>query len=234
MKKSIYAILASLALASTAQGATLYDPTPLLDYDGGTIAILQYLTTVEYQWIKPEDTSLACVYVPSLGVYGYIPAYLAGGSTGSTTSSYSYQEPVYTAPEPEYTAWYPEEVWVEVDISDQIVSLHQDNDTLAWGSTVTGNATKSPTPEGNFNIYLKAENEVLRGYNYDGSTYASEVRYWMPFLGGYGLHDAQWRTAFGGDIYQYAGSHGCVNLPYSLAEAIWDKAPVGTRVNIHK
>lgn len=225
MKKLFLAILAVIMIAATAQGTTLYDPTPLLDYDNDTIAVLPYLTTVTFQWIKPEDTSLACVYVPSIGAYGYIPAYLAGAPEAATG---------YQAPDPEYTAWYEGETWVEVDIGDQIVSLHKDNDTVAWSSTVTGNAEKSPTPQGNFYIYGKSENEVLRGYNYDGSMYESKVRYWMPFLGGYGLHDAQWRTVFGGDIYEYAGSHGCVNLPYSMAETIWEKAPVGTRVNVHQ
>lgn len=229
MKKLFLAILAALMIAATAQGATLYDPTPLYDYDGDVIATLPYLTQVTYQWIKPEDPSLACVYVPSIGTYGYIPAYLAGAPEAAYQETYAYQ-----APEPEYTAWYEGETWVEVDIGDQIVSLHKDDTVTAWGSTVTGDAVKSPTPVGNYNIYDKRENEILRGWNYDGTMYESRVTYWMPFNGGIGLHDASWRTAFGGDIYQGNGSHGCVNLPFSLAETIWKATPVGTRVNVHQ
>ena len=56
----------------------------------------------------------------------------------------------------------------------------------------------------------------------------------MCFLGnGYGLHDATWRSSFGGDIYKYSGSHGCVNLPPSKAGELYDLISVGTIVIIH-
>ena len=42
----------------------------------------------------------------------------------------------------------------------------------------------------------------------------------MPFSGNVaGIHDAVWRTEFGGNLYQLEGSHGCVNLPYDQAAA---------------
>ena len=44
----------------------------------------------------------------------------------------------------------------------------------------------------------------------------------MPFNGGIGLHDATWRSQFGGNIYVSNGSHGCVNLPYKVAEIIFN------------
>ena len=52
----------------------------------------------------------------------------------------------------------------------------------------------------------------------------------MPFNGGEGLHDANWRWEFGGEIYQWSGSHGCVNLPYYLAEVIYNNMDIGTPV----
>ena len=52
--------------------------------------------------------------------------------------------------------------------------------------------------------------------------YQSHVNYWMPFNGGIGLHDATWRSKFGGDIYVTSGSHGCINLPKDKAEKIYD------------
>ena len=58
------------------------------------------------------------------------------------------------------------------------------------------------------------------------------VHYWMRFNNpkAQGLHDASWRWNFGGDIYKTNGSHGCVNLPYSLAESIYNNISVGTPV----
>ncbi len=57
----------------------------------------------------------------------------------------------------------------------------------------------------------------------------------MPYNGGEGLHDAQWRYGvFGGDIYRYSGSHGCINLPLETAEEIYNNVDVGTQVLIKR
>ena len=63
-----------------------------------------------------------------------------------------------------------------------------------------------------------------------GADYESFVSYWMPFSGGYGLHDASWRSSFGGSIYKTNGSHGCVNLPSSKASALYSEIYVGIPV----
>ena len=63
-----------------------------------------------------------------------------------------------------------------------------------------------------------------------GADYESPVTYWMPFNGGIGLHDATWRSRFGGSIYYYSGSHGCVNLPYSAAADIYSIVEAGMPV----
>ena len=60
------------------------------------------------------------------------------------------------------------------------------------------------------------------------------VNYWLAFIGGtYGFHDATWRGEFGGYIYTWDGSHGCVNLPLWAAETLYDNADVGTPVFIY-
>jgi lipoprotein-anchoring transpeptidase ErfK/SrfK len=57
----------------------------------------------------------------------------------------------------------------------------------------------------------------------------------MPFLGNaYGMHDASWRSSFGGGIYKYNGSHGCVNMPRWAARKLYNKVSVGTIVVIRK
>ena len=56
----------------------------------------------------------------------------------------------------------------------------------------------------------------------------------MAFIGSsYGLHDATWRTNFGGDIYKGAGSHGCINMPYASAAKLYDLIDAGTLVMIY-
>ncbi len=65
--------------------------------------------------------------------------------------------------------------------------------------------------------------------------YESKVSYWMPFKGNsVGLHDATWQSAFGGQRYaQGFGSHGCINLPLSAAEALYGMIEPGDVVVVH-
>ena len=49
----------------------------------------------------------------------------------------------------------------------------------------------------------------------------------MPFNGGIGLHDSNWRSTFGGDIYKTNGSHGCINLPTDAAKLIYETVEIG-------
>ena len=122
--------------------------------------------------------------------------------------------------------------YVEVDISEQKMKyFNKDNKKIFSSSVVTGLATdpERATVMGCYKIYLKQLNRDLVGANY-----TSHVDYWMPFYKGYGLHDADWRSSFGGDIYKYAGSHGCVNLPDPIAKKLYQKSKVGTKVLIHK
>lgn len=52
----------------------------------------------------------------------------------------------------------------------------------------------------------------------------------MPFNGGIGIHDAIWRSQFGGNIYKTNGSHGCVNAPPYLAQKIFENIEPGTPI----
>lgn len=61
-----------------------------------------------------------------------------------------------------------------------------------------------------------------------------KVNYWLAFIGGnYGFHDATWRGDFGGYIYTWDGSHGCVNLPLWAAEFLYENVEDGTPVFIY-
>jgi len=121
-----------------------------------------------------------------------------------------------------------EDVFVIVDLSEQKLYLYNDNE-LVLSTPVTTGKNSSPTREGRFEIYAKQKDRYLTG---DG--YRSFVSYWMPFDGGIGLHDASWRKNFGGEIYKKSGSHGCVNMPPSITDDIFEQVSVGTDVLVHK
>lgn len=79
------------------------------------------------------------------------------------------------------------------------------------------------TPKGVWYIMYKQSPSVLRGFNDDGSKYASKVRYWMPFtMSGCGLHDASWRSDWSKTAYLTGGSHGCVNIRPVEIKSVWD------------
>lgn len=116
---------------------------------------------------------------------------------------------------------------IEIDLSDQIITLYCNNDVLIRSSIVSGKNT-TPTNIGSFKIYNKETDRYLKG-----SDYNVHVDYWMPFDGGIGLHDSS-RNQFGGNIYKKNGSHGCINLPHDVAEYIYNNVKTGTKVLVHK
>lgn len=113
--------------------------------------------------------------------------------------------------------------YVEADLTNQHLYLYQDGEVVLETDFVSGKISNgNGTPPGIFGITYKTKNAVLKGENY-----ATPVNYWMPFFGNYGMHDATWRGAFGGDIYLNNGSHGCINLPRSMAEQIYEYVSTG-------
>ena len=121
--------------------------------------------------------------------------------------------------------------YVEVDIGNQHVTLYENCRKVMESACVTGIPNKArATHPGVFKIDYKQRNRILRGSQ---NLYASFVNYWMPFDGGIGLHDATWRGTFGGEIYKYSGSHGCVNLPLSFAKNLYAHVYPGETVYVH-
>ena len=124
--------------------------------------------------------------------------------------------------------------YVEVDKCDQTVYYYENYELQMASECVTGTETNPSryTPTGIYSIYMMERGRTLRGAQQaDGSyAYSSYVNYWMAFNGGIGLHDATWRDDFGGSIYWYSGSHGCVNLPYWAAQELYSMVDIGTTV----
>jgi lipoprotein-anchoring transpeptidase ErfK/SrfK len=67
-----------------------------------------------------------------------------------------------------------------------------------------------------------------------GDEYSVDVEYWMAFFEGQGLHDAPWKSRFGGNIYKTDGSRGCVNLPTDIAKKVYEKSKEGMAIVIYK
>lgn len=121
--------------------------------------------------------------------------------------------------------------YVEVDLGNQHLWYYKEGTLIMDTDFVSGTYTISDrrTPSGTYSLMYKQKDQVLRGTRRSDGTYEYEspVKYWMPFNGGIGFHDASWRYSFGGSIFMYSGSHGCVNLPSSMASELYENIEAG-------
>ena len=123
--------------------------------------------------------------------------------------------------------------YVEVSIAKQHLWYYVDYELYLESDVVTGDVTKDRgTMTGAFPLSYKQRDYTLTGGEGNGA-YETPVKYWMPFIEGQGLHDANWRSKFGGNIYKGKGSHGCVNLPEKKAKQIFEKIEAGTAIIIY-
>lgn len=118
------------------------------------------------------------------------------------------------------------DTYVEINLTAQHLFFYKDGKKILESDFVSGNtSTGHGTPAGVYGITYKERDAVLVGENYQ-----TPVAYWMPFNQDIGLHDAFWKSEFGSNFYQTDGSHGCINLPYSVAKQLYEYVEKGTPV----
>jgi len=117
--------------------------------------------------------------------------------------------------------------YVDVSIDTQTLTYFVNGAPVLVAPTVTGSPGRS-TPRGVFAI-----DSMIPGKYLTGPTWHVYVNRWMRFSGNCGIHDANWRKSFGGEIYKHNGSHGCVNIPYDQAVALYNMVAIGTPVIVH-
>jgi len=119
--------------------------------------------------------------------------------------------------------------FIEINLTAQHLFLHKNGSVVLESDIVSGNPYKgNATPTGAYGIYYCDKDAILRGEGYE-----TPVAYWMPFNGGVGLHDATWQPSFGGQRYKFNGSHGCINLPLSVAASIFNQVSAGFPVLVY-
>lgn len=122
------------------------------------------------------------------------------------------------------------DTYVEVSIDAQHLWYYVDGEPVMDFDVVTGMDTASRrTPTGVFRILWKDTEHTMKG-----SYGSSFCHFWMPVTWeGVGIHDAYWRSSYGGDIWRYNGSHGCVNVSYENAKALYESVAIDTPVIIY-
>ena len=123
--------------------------------------------------------------------------------------------------------------FIEVSISQQTLWYYEYGKEILTTPVVTGNPNAGgllSTPTGYFTVGYKGMNVRLKGDDYD-----VKVKYWISIgpTRYYGFHDATWRWGFGGDIYTYNPSHGCVNMPLYVIAELYPRVGPETEIYIY-
>ena len=139
--------------------------------------------------------------------------------------------------------YYPEPGrHIVVSLSKEAVYAYDGEHLVKWSLATTGNPDL-PTPTGHFEIFARFSPFTFISPWPEGSPYyypPSPVNYAMEFQSaGYFIHDAPWRTVYGPGSNgpgqpgtNYGGSHGCVNVPLSMALFLWNWSTIGTPIDI--
>ncbi len=136
------------------------------------------------------------------------------------------REPIYKQKAASRGAQDYGNTYVEINLTAQHIYYYKDGKLVVESDFVSGNESKGwSTPAGVYALTYKERDATLKGENY-----RTPVAYWMPFNGNIGLHDAKWRSTFGGSIYKTSGSHGCINLPPAVAKTIFENINAGIPV----
>ena len=136
------------------------------------------------------------------------------------------REPVYYQKANKYGKDDYGDTYVEINLTAQHLFLYKQGELILESDFVSGKLTKDrKTPPGVFGVTYKERDATLVGADYE-----TPVSYWMPFNGSIGMHDATWRSKFGSNIYKGSGSHGCINLPFYVAEKIYNEVEKNTPV----
>ena len=119
--------------------------------------------------------------------------------------------------------------WIDVSLSQQRITAYEGTRAVRSALVSTGVA-KTPTPVGQFKVYVKYKSQTM-----SGGSKASNDYYYLPnvpnvmyFFEAYALHGTYWHRNFGQPM-----SRGCVNLSLVDAEWFFNWASVGTPVVVH-
>lgn len=136
------------------------------------------------------------------------------------------REPIYSQMAASHGSQDYGDTYVEINLTAQHLFFYKNGSLLVESDFVSGSESRGwSTPSGAYPLTYKQRNATLKGEGY-----ATPVSYWMPFNGGIGMHDANWRSSFGGAIYKTGGSHGCINLPPEKARLIYENISSGMPV----
>lgn len=113
--------------------------------------------------------------------------------------------------------------WLDIDLSAQRLTAYEGS-TPVFSTLISSGRYPTPTPTGIFRIGYKVRSQRMTGPGYD----LPNVPWVMYFTNrGHAIHGAYWHNNFGHPM-----SHGCINVPVSNAQWLYNFAPSGTPVRV--
>ena len=122
--------------------------------------------------------------------------------------------------------------WIDVHLTQQLMTAYEDRDPVRVAVTTTGMAGWE-TPPGIYQILVRVPNETMTSGAIGAEHYykLEDVLFTQYFTDvGHAIHFAWWRTP---ETIGRPGSHGCLNLLLDDARFFWDWADIGTVLYIH-
>lgn len=124
--------------------------------------------------------------------------------------------------------------YIDIDLKTQKMTAYE-NKAPVFSDAITSGKNGYGTPVGTFLIYSKTRSQTMKGGVPGTADYYNlpNVQYISWFNGAIAIHQAWWRSSFGGADYVWNGSHGCINATLASSMYIYNWAPVGTPVVVH-
>lgn len=208
-------------------------------------AIKTYLTVIAKNFeIKTVDTKINAVdnniieqgkpglYLDKNNALVQIKKQMSGSSTSTTIALSTYTE------DPKEVKVFPAEgivpgrfegKYIDIDLAQQKLCMIESMNILGC-FTISSGKPSTPTPVGT--RYILDKNP--RAWS---APYGLYMPWWQGMGGGYGIHELpEWPGGFkeGENHLGTPVSHGCVRLGVGAAETVYNWAPIGTPVYIHK
>lgn len=141
----------------------------------------------------------------------------------------------------------PGPLQVTIDLSEQKAYIFRNQQNIGWSYVATGTSTHR-TPTGSFVITEKVVNKRSNKYgslvDAQGNVLRSNATAGVHHVPGGQFRGAKmpyWMRLTDYGVGMHAGpiphpgrpaSHGCIRLPYAMAQHLYEAAPSGTRVTI--
>ena len=119
--------------------------------------------------------------------------------------------------------------YIIIDLAKQKIECYLNYQFAGSWNTRSGKDT-TPTYTGLFDI-----DALAKDWNF--TTFpGSHAKYWIPFNGGQGIHDlvGDDEANYGNELYHGNGSHGCVRVPLSASEFVYNNYNEGDMVLVRK